>query len=713
MTSISFLCVLVTHTVGTSESSLAEAESSLAEAEALLASMRAKQPASLNPPPPSATVSHSASTSSCAATVTSLGCFAESWPQVYTRAYEKPGTSWRTMSPVECACMCRMRFGSDWTSGVVAIGGPWDDPGECGCHLDSSSLKFDARGAMPLDCCFSYDDVTETTALGTNNRCPKVERTLHNDPGQEVRGHPYLWVQKAFNVQLCTTQCSAATCPRIYDKAADWKSTAICASGPGARFHCNFDEDDGKKKIRIGNRDPKRGDVVLPIETKAKPYDAEWAKNWEAPSGIKCNTETVLAESSLRDGRKRGLDYYSHGRPAKLPVGTTKGEARQLVDASLTWMCEHASLIAADSFQCWTELAPGESAVKDCKPKLGADASAVTRLAQQCATDNVGKSRAERVARARRFLDDITANLAVDIVENMRGFCPDLDALRACVSGLLPTPESSKTSPFLSPPEQDELAIAFLIPYRERPIELRKWLWWSLPFLLQPSAAAFGIFVVEEINGPLWNKARILNAAIQEVRKLSPKFECFVFADVDLVMQATPSAIKAGHCLYKCDPRVPVHFSTRLRGYSQPYDVVTDGVFGGSGSPLYQGGQSSGGVNSLTYEQIVAIDGWTNDVWGWGGEDGDLDSRIKRKYGALTAPKEIVTYHGEEECVFVHLIDRDSDQKGAIGVSKEGRIEGGQRGSSGLKEVKYTLLRTEHHELYTKLVIDPLEKSSS
>jgi hypothetical protein len=317
------------------------------------------------------------------------------------------------------------------------------------------------------------------------------------------------------------------------------------------------------------------------------------------------------------------------------------------------------------------------------------------------------------VARARRFLDDITANLAVDIVENMRGFCPDLDALRACVSGLLPTPESSKTSPFLSPPEQDELAIAFLIPYRERPIELRKWLWWSLPFLLQPSAAAFGIFVVEEINGPLWNKARILNAAIQEVRKLSPKFECFVFADVDLVMQATPSAIKAGHCLYKCDPRVPVHFSTRLRGYSQPYDVVTDGVFGGSGSPLYQGGQSSGGVNSLTYEQIVAIDGWTNDVWGWGGEDGDLDSRIKRKYGALTAPKEIVTYHGEEECVFVHLIDRDSDQKGAIGVSKEGRIEGGQRGSSGLKEVKYTLLRTEHHELYTKLVIDPLEKSSS
>lgn len=182
----------------------------------------------------------------------------------------------------------------------------------------------------------------------------------------------------------------------------------------------------------------------------------------------------------------------------------------------------------------------------DCMPTVvgSVGASRATQLVQECALANTGDSREERTLRGQRFLAEITANLAVDIVAHMDGWCPDLTSLARCIAGLVPSaqegdfpPGPSAASPFLSPPRDGERAIALLVPYRARPTELRKWLFWTLPLLLQPGAPAFGIFVVEEINGPLWNKARLLNAGIREVRKLSVAFDCFIFADVDLVMQ--------------------------------------------------------------------------------------------------------------------------------------------------------------------------------
>jgi hypothetical protein len=182
------------------------------------------------------------------------------------------------------------------------------------------------------------------------------------------------------------------------------------------------------------------------------------------------------------------------------------------------------------------------------------------------------------------------------------------------------------------------------------------------------------------------------NAAVAEIRKLSTAFDCFVFADVDLVLQAPAAALDKGQCEIKCEAQFPVHFSTLLRGYSGPYSKITTGVFCNRGdprcrAPAYRGGQSSGGVVGASLDQLHAFNGWPNSCWGWGNEDGVFDQRIKQKYGKYEAPSEWTVEEGNEECVWLHLTDKESEIKGQI-VSREGDSSCSASGkATGLREV--------------------------
>ena len=46
-----------------------------------------------------------------------------------------------------------------------------------------------------------------------------------------------------------------------------------------------------------------------------------------------------------------------------------------------------------------------------------------------------------------------------------------------------------------------------------------------------------------------------------------------------------------------------------------------------------------GGVASLTKEQFININGFSNEYWGWGAEDDDLSNRVREYYNLTKVPR--------------------------------------------------------------------------
>jgi len=400
---------------------------------------------------------------------------------------------------------------------------------------------------------------------------------------------------------------------------------------------------------------------------------------------------------------KSSLDYSLRTR--SLPEGTSAEAAKVLIANAVQWACENSALVAMKQTSCWTmdaekddDLPRGPLGIGDCTPP--ADSEKRGKIFTKPAEHMCGRSKDNMhmtMKESEAFVRDLTNDLATDIYATMRNSCPDLLELHSC---LLPQLREY-AYPWPAAESEPAHAMAIIIPFRGRPKELRKWVWWMLPILLRQAATAvrngkspqrFGVFIAVEDKAPLWNKARLNNAAVAEIRKLSTAFDCFVFADVDLVLQAPAAALDKGQCEIKCEAQFPVHFSTLLRGYSGPYSKITTGVFCNRGdprcrAPAYRGGQSSGGVVGASLDQLHAFNGWPNSCWGWGNEDGVFDQRIKQKYGKYEAPSEWTVEEGNEECVWLHLTDKESEIKGQI-VSREGDSSCSASGkATGLREV--------------------------
>ena len=669
----------------------------------------------------------------CVPEVQNLGCFAESWPMAGRRAAEVT-VGWVMHSPMECACMCRLRYGSRW-NGIVSLGTP--PFGSCACSLpsDTTFLKYDARGELPERCCNTYDAGREVIVRGADGEAGKArkdwcnaQRKPHSEWSPKAQIYPeeksMAWSTRFFHVKLCD-KCDASrlgTCPRRYSNApqTEWANFTSCKSRDHQQF-CDVGAaptaaaadnrqpravESSTSTLRIGSRIPGVGDVI-------SERTVELAHN-EKRMG--CRPSMLLTHPIKRARRKArgrevfpesGLHYSTHY--IDIPHSVAVTEVHRLTDASMTWMCNHASIMRLNRISCWTQLKPGDIVgAKDCVPSP-------TTVGALSASDAC--SRIEpRVEDSRDFIARVTKNMKVDIINNMRGVCPNIAALSMCLRPLL----RERAFPWPANPTlaaKTEGAIAIIVPYRGRPSELRKWLWWMLPVLLRQGTKPFGIFVAELVAGPLWNKARLNNAAVKEVRKLHPAFDCFIFADVDLVLQADAADLLVKQlCKLECDA-LPIHFTTLLRGYEASYDVpMTEGVFCSAETrgeecvyPHYHGGQSSGGIVGLTATQFDKVDGWPNSVWGWGSEDGIFDGRIKKVYGQNRAPMELTAVPGNgKKCVFVHMTDDDSEIKGVMDIDRDEMVI--ERPGNGYANVDslYTLIGVESapYALYTKFVIN-------
>ncbi|GMT11980.1 hypothetical protein PFISCL1PPCAC_3277, partial [Pristionchus fissidentatus] len=144
--------------------------------------------------------------------------------------------------------------------------------------------------------------------------------------------------------------------------------------------------------------------------------------------------------------------------------------------------------------------------------------------------------------------------------------------------------------------------VAVVVAYRERDAQLRVMLH-NLHALLTKQQLDYGIYVVEQIANQTFNRAKLMNIGFVEATK-DCHWDCIIFHDVDLIPEDDRN-------MYSCLAN-PRHMSVAVDkfNYQLPYGTIF------------------GGVSAMTRDQMEKVNGFSNEFWGWGGEDDDLSTRV-------------------------------------------------------------------------------------
>ncbi|XP_075053481.1 LOW QUALITY PROTEIN: beta-1,4-galactosyltransferase 4 [Mixophyes fleayi] len=216
--------------------------------------------------------------------------------------------------------------------------------------------------------------------------------------------------------------------------------------------------------------------------------------------------------------------------------------------------------------------------------------------------------------------------------------------------------------------------VAILIPHETGEKHLLYLLITYTPFL-QRQQLEYGIYIIHQAGDETFNRAKLLNIGYLEALK-EKKWDCFILHDVDLVPENDFNT-------YLCDSE-PKHLvvGRNATGYKLRYK------------------QYFGGVTALSRDQFAKVNGYSNNYWGWGGEDDDLHSRVGfQKMEVVRPPPEIARY-----TMIFHT--RDSGNQ----VNKE-RMQLLKKVSKvwktdGLNSCTYKLLSIEHEPLYINITAD-------
>ncbi|XP_052260598.1 beta-1,4-N-acetylgalactosaminyltransferase bre-4-like isoform X2 [Dreissena polymorpha] len=215
--------------------------------------------------------------------------------------------------------------------------------------------------------------------------------------------------------------------------------------------------------------------------------------------------------------------------------------------------------------------------------------------------------------------------------------------------------------------------VAIIIPFRGRQQHLTLLLNDLIP-LLKNQQLGFQIFVVEQFGSAVFNKGRLMNAGFFEAFGRS-LFDCYIFHDVDLVPETDMS-------VYTCE-EWPKHISVAVDtfNYRLPYPNLV------------------GGVLAFRPEHFVSVNGYSNEYWGWGGEDDDMAARmIQMKLGVCRQSAESSRYrmipHDPSEMPFPAL-------RYILLGNAERRMF-----NDGLCNLVYKLTSESRQPLYTHIVVD-------
>lgn len=141
------------------------------------------------------------------------------------------------------------------------------------------------------------------------------------------------------------------------------------------------------------------------------------------------------------------------------------------------------------------------------------------------------------------------------------------------------------------------MKLSIIVPYRNREEHLNVFVS-EIPKMI--TNVDFDIVIIEQFDDKPFNRAKLLNIGFNYKKDVS---DYFCFHDVDMI----PTMADYSYC-------------------DKPYHMATHvSQFGGTAYHDYYGG-----VNLFNKEDFIKINGYSNDFWGWGGEDDDLLKRVKK-----------------------------------------------------------------------------------
>uniref|UniRef100_A0A8W8K2N3 Beta-1,4-galactosyltransferase n=1 Tax=Magallana gigas TaxID=29159 RepID=A0A8W8K2N3_MAGGI len=213
--------------------------------------------------------------------------------------------------------------------------------------------------------------------------------------------------------------------------------------------------------------------------------------------------------------------------------------------------------------------------------------------------------------------------------------------------------------------------VAILIPFRDRESHLGIFLNHMHAFLMKQQLE-YGIYVVEQTKGLEFNRGFLFNVGYKEALKDSD-YDCFVLHDVDLLPEND-------HNIYTCPVDQPKHLAIASEKWQ--YKLPYTSYFGG--------------VSALTREQYEAINGFSNEFFGWGGEDDDFYNRVAwAKMSVYRLISDVGRYSALEH------------KPGAANPKRNDIISKGKERmwKDGLNSLKYEIIQKTYKKLYIHIIV--------
>lgn len=146
---------------------------------------------------------------------------------------------------------------------------------------------------------------------------------------------------------------------------------------------------------------------------------------------------------------------------------------------------------------------------------------------------------------------------------------------------------------------EDKKKLSIIIPFRNREEHLKIFL---DVIKVKINVTEYDIIIVEQDNDKPFNRAKLLNIGFDLKKEES---DYFCFHDVDMIPEEADYSYVTQ----------PTHGFSAIKHLG--YKLSANSNYGG--------------VNFFNKEDFIKINGYSNEFWGWGGEDNDLLFRVKSK----------------------------------------------------------------------------------